>query len=106
MSLGIFWFLPTSGDTCYLGHSASGRPTTNAYMRQIAVAADQLGYDGQLLNLVSGGDATELETDAVFLAHDERYATSDELLSTWQRLLLHCTDCSTSTCRQAASRCS
>ena len=49
MSLDIFWFLPTSGDTRYLGHSDSGRPATNEYMRQIAVAADQLGYDGLLI---------------------------------------------------------
>jgi alkanesulfonate monooxygenase len=49
MSLDIFWFLPTSGDTRYLGNSASGRPATSAYMRQIAVAADQLGYDGLLI---------------------------------------------------------
>ncbi len=34
MSLDIFWFLPTSGDTRYLGHSTSGRPATNEYMRQ------------------------------------------------------------------------
>ncbi|PKM30723.1 MAG: alkanesulfonate monooxygenase, FMNH(2)-dependent [Gammaproteobacteria bacterium HGW-Gammaproteobacteria-11] len=49
MSLDIFWFLPTSGDTRYLGKSASGRPATNQYMRQIAVAAESLGYDGLLI---------------------------------------------------------
>ena len=143
MSLDIFWFLPTSGDTRYLGHSASGRPATNAYMRQIAVAADQLGYDGLLiptgascldpwvtaaslvpvtqrikllvalrtslgnptasarqaatldqasngrllLNVVPGGDATELAADGVFLEHDQRYEASDEFLTIWRRLL-------------------
>ncbi|SDH02299.1 alkanesulfonate monooxygenase [Pseudomonas flavescens] len=143
MSLDIFWFLPTSGDTRYLGHSGSGRPATNAYMRQIAVAADQLGYDGLLiptgascldpwvtaaslvpvtqrikllvalrtslgnptasarqaasldqasggrllLNVVPGGDATELEADGVFLDHDQRYAASDEFLGIWRQLL-------------------
>jgi len=143
MSFDIFWFLPTSGDTRYLGHSASGRPATNAYMRQIAVAADQLGYDGLLiptgascldpwvtaaslvpvtqrikllvalrtslgnptasarqaasldqasggrllLNVVPGGDATELAADGVFLRHDERYEASDEFLTIWRRLL-------------------
>ncbi|MDG9854540.1 FMNH2-dependent alkanesulfonate monooxygenase [Pseudomonas nitroreducens] len=143
MSLDIFWFLPTSGDTRYLGHSGSGRPATNEYMRQIAVAADQLGYDGLLiptgsscldpwvtaaslvpvtqrikllvalrtslgnptasarqaasldqasggrllLNVVPGGDSTELEADGVFLGHDERYAASDEFLTIWRRLL-------------------
>lgn len=143
MSLDIFWFLPTSGDTRYLGKSDSGRPATNEYMRQIAVAADQLGYDGLLiptgsscldpwvtasslvpvtrrikllvalrtslgnptatarqaatldqasggrllLNVVPGGDATELAADGVFLSHDERYAASDEFLTIWRRLL-------------------
>lgn len=143
MSLDIFWFLPTSGDTRYLGHSDSGRPATNEYMRQIAVAADQLGYDGLLiptgascldpwvtaaslvpvtrrikllvalrtslgnptasarqaatldqasggrllLNVVPGGDATELAADGVFYSHDERYEASDEFLGIWRRLL-------------------
>ncbi|MCU1717360.1 FMNH2-dependent alkanesulfonate monooxygenase [Pseudomonas sp. 5P_3.1_Bac2] len=143
MSLDIFWFLPTSGDTRYLGHSASGRPATNAYMRQIAVAAENLGYDGLLiptgsscldpwvtaaslvpvthkikllvalrtslgnptasarqaatldqasegrllLNVVPGGDATELAADGVFLKHDERYSAADEFLTVWKQLL-------------------
>lgn len=49
MSLDIFWFLPTSGDTRYLGKSDFGRPATNEYMRQIAVTAESLGYDGLLI---------------------------------------------------------
>lgn len=49
MSLDIFWFLPTSGDTRYLGKSDFGRPATNEYMRQIAVTAENLGYDGLLI---------------------------------------------------------
>lgn len=49
MSLDIFWFLPTSGDTRYLGKSDFGRAPTVPYMRQIAVTADQLGYDGLLI---------------------------------------------------------
>ena len=49
MSLDIFWFLPTAGDTRYLGKSDFARPPTNAYMRQIAVTAEQLGYDGLLI---------------------------------------------------------
>ncbi|WP_236208474.1 FMNH2-dependent alkanesulfonate monooxygenase [Pseudomonas tohonis] len=143
MSFDVFWFLPTSGDTRFLGRSESGRPATNAYMRQIAVAADQLGYDGVLiptgascldpwvtaaslvpvtqrikllvalrttlgnptatarqaasldqasggrllLNVVPGGDATELAADGLFLDHDARYAASDEFLTIWRRLL-------------------
>ena len=143
MSLDIFWFLPTSGDTRYLGRSDSGRPATNEYMRQIAVAAESLGYDGLLipmgsscldpwitaaslvpvthrikllvalrtslgnptasarqaatldqacngrllLNVVPGGDATELAADGIFLDHDQRYEAADEFLTVWRQLL-------------------
>ena len=48
-SLDIFWSLPTTGDTRYLGKSDSGRAPTNGYMRQIAVTAEELGYDGLLI---------------------------------------------------------
>ena len=143
MSLDIFWFLPTSGDTRYLGRSDSGRPATNKYMQQIAVAAESLGYDGVLiptgsscldpwitaaslvpvthrlkllvalrtslgnptasarqaatldqasngrllLNVVPGGDATELAADGIFLNHDQRYEAAGEFLTVWRRLL-------------------
>lgn len=141
--LDIFWFLPTSGDTRYLGKSDFGRTATNAYMRQIALTAEQLGYDGLLiptgsscldpwvtasslvgvtqrikllvalrtslsgptasarqaatldealqgrllLNVVPGGDATELAADGVFLPHDARYDAADEFLTVWRRLI-------------------
>jgi alkanesulfonate monooxygenase len=144
MSPDIFWFLPTSGDTRYLGKSDFGRPATNAYLRQIAVTAEDLGYDGLLiptgsscldpwvtaaslvpvtrrikllvalrtslggptasarqaatldqalgagrllLNVVPGGDATELAADGVFYDHDTRYEAGDEFLTVWRRLL-------------------
>lgn len=143
MSLDIFWFLPTSGDTRYLGKSNSGRPVTIDYMQQIAVTADNLGYDGiliptgsgcldpwvvagsvapvtrklkllvalrtaltkptaaarmaatldqatkgrLLLNVVAGGDSTELAGDGIFLDHDARYEEASEFLSIWRRLL-------------------
>ena len=45
----IVWFLPTTGDTRYLGTSDFGRAPTNAYLREIAVTADRLGYDGMLI---------------------------------------------------------
>ncbi|WP_370877812.1 FMNH2-dependent alkanesulfonate monooxygenase [Xanthobacter agilis] len=139
----IFWFLPTSGDTRYLGQSDFGREPTNAYLREIAVTAERLGYDGLLiptgascqdpwvtasslipltsrikllvalrtsimgptacarqaatldqalggrllLNVVPGGDATELAADGVFLNHDERYDAADEFLTVWRRIL-------------------
>lgn len=139
----IFWFLPTSGDTRYLGTSDFGRAPTNAYMRRIAVTAEDLGYDGLLIptgascqdpwvtaasligvtskikllvalrtsvsgptaaarqtatldealggrllmNVVPGGDATELAADGVFFSHDERYENADEFLTVWRKLL-------------------
>jgi len=45
----IFWFLPTAGDTRYLGKSDFGREPTNAYLREIAVTAERLGYEGLLI---------------------------------------------------------
>lgn len=143
MSLDIFWFLPTAGDTRYLGKSDTGREVSNAYLRQVAVAADNLGYDGiliptgsgcvdpwitaatlapvthklkllvavrtaltlptaaarmaatldqathgrLLINVVAGGDATELAADGIFLDHDQRYAEADEFLTIWRDLL-------------------
>ncbi len=49
MSLNIFWFIPTHGDSRYLGTSQGARQVDYDYMKQIAVAADTLGYDGVLL---------------------------------------------------------
>jgi alkanesulfonate monooxygenase len=45
----VFWFIPTHGDSRYLGTSQGARPVDADYTRQIAVAADTLGYDGVLL---------------------------------------------------------
>jgi len=143
MAYDVFWFLPTSGDTRYLGKSDFGRAPTNAYIRQIAETADRLGYDGLLiptgasctdpwvtaaslvtttrrikllvalrtsvtgptlgarqaaaldealggrllLNVVPGGDPTELAADGVFFSHDQRYEAADEYLTVWKRLL-------------------
>ena len=45
----ILWFLPTHGDGRYLGTVTGGREVNFHYLRQIAQAADQLGYYGVLL---------------------------------------------------------
>jgi alkanesulfonate monooxygenase len=45
----ILWFLPTHGDGRYLGTAIGGRDVTLPYLRQIAQAADDLGYYGVLL---------------------------------------------------------
>lgn len=45
----LLWFIPLHGDGHYLGTSTGGRQVTFPYLRQIAEAADQLGYVGVLL---------------------------------------------------------
>jgi alkanesulfonate monooxygenase len=45
----ILWFIPTHGDGRYLGTTVGAREVGLPYMRQIAQAADQLGYFGVLL---------------------------------------------------------
>ena len=45
----IFWFLPTHGDSRYLGTSHGARTVTHRYLKQVAQAADELGYEGVLI---------------------------------------------------------
>lgn len=45
----VLWFIPTHGDSRYLGTAHGARPTDYAYFRQVAVAADTLGYEGVLI---------------------------------------------------------
>src|SRR6187549_3940583 len=45
----LFWFIPTHGDSRYLGSSQGARVANFAYFKQIAIAADSLGYEGVLL---------------------------------------------------------
>lgn len=45
----IFWFIPTHGDGRYLGTSNGARAVDGTYMRQIAAAADRLGFEGVLI---------------------------------------------------------
>ncbi len=141
----ILWFIPTHGDSRYLGTSHGARVATFDYFKQVAIAADSLGYEGVLLptgrscedswvvaaslidatkqlkflvalrpglvqpsqsarmaatfdrlsggrllvNLVTGGDAEELEGDGLFLSHPERYEQSREFLTIWRELLTH-----------------
>lgn len=139
----IFWFIPTHGDSRYLGTSHGARAATFDYFKQVAIAADSLGYEGVLLptgrscedswilaaalvdvtrqlkflvalrpglvqpsqsarmaatldrisggrllvNLVTGGDAEELEGDGLFLPHAQRYEQAREFLTIWRELL-------------------
>ncbi|MDB5931970.1 MAG: Alkanesulfonate monooxygenase [Polaromonas sp.] len=139
----VFWFIPTHGDSRYLGTSEGAREVSFDYLKQVAVAADTLGYEGVLLptgrscedpwvvassllavtknlkflvavrpglhqpslaarmaatfdrlsggrlmiNLVTGGDQTELEGDGVFLNHAERYEQSAEFIRIWREII-------------------
>lgn len=47
--LNLFWFLPTSGDGSFLGSVQGHRPADIGYLREVAVAADRLGFGGVLL---------------------------------------------------------
>ncbi|MEM5277053.1 FMNH2-dependent alkanesulfonate monooxygenase [Cupriavidus taiwanensis] len=48
----VFWFIPTHGDSRYLGTSEGARAVGFDYLRQVAVAADTLGYEGVLIPTV------------------------------------------------------
>ena len=68
--LDLFWFLPTSGDGSYLGTEKGHRPADIGYLRDIARAADRLGFGGVLLptgnNCLDGwmvGSALAPQTD-------------------------------------------
>ncbi|MDF3839543.1 FMNH2-dependent alkanesulfonate monooxygenase [Cupriavidus basilensis] len=47
--MNVFWFLPTHGDGHYLGTTEGARPVSLGYLKQIAQAADNLGYYGVLI---------------------------------------------------------
>jgi len=49
MSLKIFWFIPTHGDSRYLGTAEGARALDHGYLKQVAQAADNLGYEGVLI---------------------------------------------------------
>ena len=69
--LGVMWFLPTGGDGRYLGSAEGSRTVDHAYLRQIAQAADRLGYDGVLLPTGRGCEDA-LVTAAALLPATER----------------------------------
>jgi alkanesulfonate monooxygenase len=139
----VFWFIPTHGDSRYLGTGEGAREVNHDYLKQVAQAADTLGYEGVLIptgrscedpwvvassllpvtknlkflvavrpglhqpslaarmaatfdrlsggrlliNLVTGGDQTELEGDGVYLDHAQRYEQSAEFIRIWREIL-------------------
>ena len=143
MSLDIFWFIPTFGDSRYIGSTEGARVTDLDYIKQIGVATDTLGFDGVLIptgrlcedpwivatsllsitnklkflvalrpgllqpslaarmtasfdrlsngrlaiNLVAGGDKTELEGDGLYQTSEERYEAAGEFVDLWKEIL-------------------
>ncbi|WP_080834488.1 FMNH2-dependent alkanesulfonate monooxygenase [Cohnella massiliensis] len=57
-------------------------PTLSARM---AATFDRLSGGRLLVNVVTGGDKTELAGDGLFLDHDERYELTDEFLEVWRQ---------------------
>ena len=47
--MNIFWFIPTHGDSRYLGTGEGARALSHDYLKQVAQAADSLGYEGVLI---------------------------------------------------------
>ncbi|MES2245072.1 MAG: FMNH2-dependent alkanesulfonate monooxygenase [Pseudomonadota bacterium] len=47
--MNVFWFIPTHGDSRYLGTADGAREVSHDYLKQVAVAADTLGYEGVLI---------------------------------------------------------
>ncbi len=47
--IDVLWFIPTSGDGRYLASEEQGRSTRFSYLKQVAQAADEVGFVGALL---------------------------------------------------------
>ncbi|MEI6600523.1 MAG: FMNH2-dependent alkanesulfonate monooxygenase [Comamonadaceae bacterium] len=65
------------------------RPSTISPTVQARQAAtlDRLSEGRLLVNIVAGGDASDLEADGTFLSHDERYEHAREFIDIWTRLM-------------------
>ncbi|WP_419731041.1 FMNH2-dependent alkanesulfonate monooxygenase [Lichenicola sp.] len=54
---------------------------------RMAATFDRLSNGRLLVNVVTGGDPSELAGDGVFLDHTERYRATDEYLHIWRRMM-------------------
>jgi len=68
--LKLFWFIPTYGDGRHIGTAKGARATTLDYFKQVAQAADSLGYEGVLLP--TGRSCEDAWITASFLASATR----------------------------------
>jgi alkanesulfonate monooxygenase len=62
----VLWFIPTHGDSRYLGTSRGGRVLDLGYLQQVASAVDNLGFYGALLP--TGRSCEDAWVTASFLA--------------------------------------
>lgn len=69
--LDLFWFIPVSGDGSWLGTTEGHRPADFRYLKQIAEAADRLGYTGVLVPTGKNCDDPWI-TAAALIPHTER----------------------------------
>ncbi|NLH82059.1 MAG: FMNH2-dependent alkanesulfonate monooxygenase [Phyllobacteriaceae bacterium] len=69
--LDLFWFVPVSGDGSLLGTTEGHRPAEFSYLKQIAQAADRLGYTGVLIPTGKNCDDPWI-TAAALIPHTER----------------------------------
>jgi alkanesulfonate monooxygenase len=70
-ALDLFWFIPVSGDGSYLGSDVGHRPADFRYLKQIAQAADNLGFGGALIPVGSHCEEP-LIIAAALATHTER----------------------------------
>jgi alkanesulfonate monooxygenase len=57
-----------------------------ALAARMAATFDRFSEGRLLINVVTGGDTSELAADGVHLSHDGRYELTDEFLEVWRRL--------------------
>jgi len=69
--LDIFWFIPVSGDGSYLGTDKGNRSADFSYLKQIAQAADRLGFGGVLIPVGSHCEDPWITT-AALATHTEK----------------------------------
>ncbi len=59
---------------------------------RMAASFDRLSKGRLRVNLVTGGDQSELEGDGLFLDHETRYEASTEFLRIWREIISHSHD--------------
>lgn len=61
--------------------------TSPLFAARQAATLDRISGGRLLVNIVAGGDRSELRADGVDLAHADRYALAEEFVAVWRRLM-------------------